>query len=87
MEGKFNKEDFFKSLHDETPEASWCRTCVKRDYCKIKEEVAFEKNMISFARQSHLKVKVECAGYINDTKVKDIKKELIHDLKNRSFRF
>lgn len=74
------KEDFFKALHDETPEASWCRTCVKREKCKIKEKVSIEEHMISFARIDHLKVKVECREYINDAKVKDIKNDLLHEL-------
>lgn len=74
------KEEFFKALCGEEREASWCRTCVKRDNCKIKEEVSLEEHMISFARQSHLKVKVECREYINDAKVKEIKNDLLYEL-------
>lgn len=84
--GSCTKEDLMKTLFSEKPEASWCRTCLKREKCKIKEEVAFEKNMIDFAQKSHLRVKVECKEYINDAKAKDIKNDLIRKLAQNSYR-
>lgn len=80
MYGNVSKEELFEALYPQKQEASWCKTYVKRDNCKIQADVSLEEKMISHVPQGHLKVKAECREYINDTKLKNIKNELLHDL-------
>ena len=49
-----NKNDFFKRVHHEPQEASWCRTCVRRNTCQSKETVAMEERMVSPYLINHL---------------------------------
>lgn len=79
MKGNPMTEDFLKVFYPETQQASWCKTCVKRDNCKIQAEVAFEEHTLDFVRSNHIKVEAECRGYINDSKLRGIKNDLLHD--------
>lgn len=49
-----------------TKEASWCKTCVNRNTCKIKETVVAEQKMIFIHTPKYLDVTVKCRGYKKD---------------------
>ena len=60
--GDFSGEIFGRR----TDEASWCKTCTKRNTCKIKEIVAAEKTMMFSYTPKYLDVTVKCRGYKKD---------------------
>lgn len=47
-------------------EASWCRTCVRRGTCKIKETVSMEERMVERPVCKYVEVTAKCRGYIKD---------------------
>ena len=63
-----NKNDFFKRVH-EPQEASWCRTCVRRNTCQNKETVAMEERMVSPYLINHLEISAKCRLYVKDIKL------------------
>lgn len=63
-------EEVLKELRKETQEASWCKTCLRRNTCNIKEAVAFEEHMIEFSARKYVNVTAKCSQYIKDTKAK-----------------
>lgn len=74
-------EVLMKALHEETQEASWCKTCASRKQCGIKEEVAFEERMLSYGPRKYVNVKAECCRYIKGISEQDKERALIEDLK------
>lgn len=63
-------EEVLKELCKETQEASWCKTCLRRNTCNIKEAVAFEEHMVEFSARKYVNVTAKCSQYMKDTKVK-----------------
>ena len=59
-------KDIFERMNKE---ASWCRTCMKRNTCKIKETVAIEQRMVSPYAVKHVKVTVQCRDYMKDCRL------------------
>ena len=68
-------DEFFKTESKEV-ESSWCETCLKRNTCDIKEEVALEEASTRLIRQHHLNVSVECAEYERDINVVSLKEQV-----------
>ena len=60
--GDFSGEIFRRKAK----EASWCKTCVNRNTCKIKETVAMGRDMMFFHTPKYLDVTVKCRGYKKD---------------------
>ena len=54
--------EFYKQIRH--TQSSWCATCVKRNICKVKEEVAIEERIATGTR--YLKISAECAMYQKD---------------------
>ena len=50
-------------------EATWCRTCLKRDKCDIKETVAMEQKLVVPYPVKYVDVKIKCRNYIKDGKL------------------
>lgn len=50
-------------------EATWCRTCARRNTCTIKEIVAFEQTRIRTSGVKYLDVTVKCQSYIKNLKM------------------
>ncbi len=50
-------------------EATWCRTCARRNTCTIKETVAAEQIMMRGQTPKYLDVTVKCQSYIKDLKM------------------
>lgn len=76
-----NNDEFlkqaFKSMNQE---ASWCRTCGRRDKCNMKETVAMEQRLINPSPVKHLKVTVQCEEYIKDGKLPPDKGDYLRSL-------
>lgn len=62
--------EVLKELYKETQEASWCKTCLRRNTCNIKEAVAFEQRTIEFSTRKYVNVTAKCNQYIKDIKAK-----------------
>lgn len=52
-------------------EATWCRTCLRRDKCDIKETVAMEQKLVVPYSVKYVDVKIKCRNYIKDSKLPD----------------
>lgn len=52
-------------------EATWCRTCLRRDKCDIKETVAMEQKLVVPYPVKYVDVKIKCRNYIKDSKLSD----------------
>lgn len=67
-----NRENELKDIFERTnKEASWCRTCMKRDKCDIKETVAMEQRLAAPYPVKHVKVTVHCRYYMKDCRLPD----------------
>ena len=66
------KERELKNISDRmNEEATWCRTCLKRDKCDIKETVAMEQKLVVPYPVKYVDVKIKCRNYIKDGKLPD----------------
>lgn len=59
-----------KALVEERQQASFCRNCLRRAKCNIKEEVALEEHMLSFGPRKYIQVTAKCSNYIYDAAMK-----------------
>lgn len=65
------EEELVKTLEQLGKEAAWCRTCLRRDKCDIKETVAMEQKLITPYPVKYVDVKIKCRSYIKDSKLPD----------------
>ena len=66
------KERELKNIFDRmNKEATWCRTCLRRDKCDIKETVAMEQKLVVPYPVKYVDVKIKCRNYIKDSKLPD----------------
>lgn len=66
------KERELKNIFERmNKEATWCRTCLKRDKCNIKETVAMEQKLVAPYPVKYVEVKIKCRKYIKDSKLPD----------------
>lgn len=66
------KERELKNIFERmNKEATWCRTCLKRDKCDIKETVAMEQKLVVPYPVKYVDVKIKCRNYIKDSKLPD----------------
>lgn len=66
------KEKELKNIFDRmNKEATWCRTCLRRDKCDIKETVAMERKLVVPYPVKYVDVKIKCRNYIKDGKLPD----------------
>ncbi len=65
------QEQLVKTLKQLGKESTWCRTCVKRDKCDIKETVAMEQKLVVPYPVKYVDVKIKCRNYIKDSKLPD----------------
>lgn len=66
------KERELKNIFERmNEEATWCRTCLRRDKCDIKETVAMEQKLIVPYPVKYVDVKIKCRNYIKDSKLPD----------------
>ena len=66
------KEKELKNIFDRmNKEATWCRTCLRRDKCDIKETVAMEQKLVVPYPVKYVDVKIKCRNYIKDSKLPD----------------
>lgn len=64
------KERELKNIFERmNEEATWCRTCLKRDKCDIKETVAMEQKLVVPYPVKYVDVKIKCRNYIKDGKL------------------
>ena len=63
------EEELVKTLKRLGKEAIWCRTCLRRDKCDIKETVAMEQKLIVPYPVKYVDVKIKCRNYIKDGKL------------------
>lgn len=64
-------DNLYKQLFTDTwedLESSWCKTCLKRNFCKIKETVSFEERMLNCGPREHITMTARCRHYIEDSK-------------------
>lgn len=64
-------------FENETQEASWCRTCARRNICQDKEAVATEQRMVNPYPIKYLEVSVKCKLYIKDIKLPSGPKDIL----------
>lgn len=65
------EEELVKNLKRLGKEATWCRTCLRRDKCDIKETVAMEQKLVAPYPVKYIDVKIKCRKYIKDSKLPD----------------
>lgn len=65
------EEELVKNLKRLGKEATWCRTCLRRDKCDIKETVAMEQKLVAPCPVKYVDVKIKCRKYIKDSKLPD----------------
>lgn len=65
------EEELVKNLKRLGKEATWCRTCLRRDKCDIKETVAMEQKLVAPYPVKYVDVKIKCRNYIKDSKLPD----------------
>lgn len=66
------KERELKNIFERmNKEATWCRTCLRRDKCDIKETVAMEQKLVAPYPVKYVDVKIKCRNYIKDSKLPD----------------
>lgn len=66
------KERELKNIFERmNKEATWCRTCLRRDKCDIKETVAMEQKLVALYPVKYVDVKIKCRNYIKDSKLPD----------------
>lgn len=66
------KERELKNIFDRmNKEATWCRTCLRRDKCDIKETVAMEQKLVAPYPVKYVEVKIKCRNYIKNSKLPD----------------
>lgn len=65
------EEELIKTLEQMGKEATWCRTCMRRNKCDIKETVAMEQKLIVPYPVKYVDVKIKCRNYIKDSKLPD----------------
>lgn len=65
------EEELVKTFKRMNKEAIWCRTCLRRDKCDIKETVAMEQKLVVHYPVKYVDVKVKCRNYIKDSKLPD----------------
>lgn len=63
------EEELAKAFKRMNEEATWCRTCLKRDKCDIKETVAMEQKLVVPYPVKYVDVKIKCRNYIKDGKL------------------
>lgn len=64
------KERELKNIFERiNKEATWCRTCLKRDKCDVKETVAMEQKLVVPYPVKYVDVKIKCRNYIKDGKL------------------
>lgn len=61
-------KNIFERMNEET---TWCRTCLRRDKCDIKETVAMEQKLVAPYPVKYVDVKIKCRNYIKDSKLPD----------------
>lgn len=54
--------EFYKQIRP--TQSSWCATCMLRNTCEVKEEVAIEERIATGTR--YLKISAKCAMYQKD---------------------
>lgn len=66
------KERELKNIFERmNKEATWCRTCLRRNKCDIKETVAMEQKLVAPYPVKYVDVKIKCRNYIKDGKLPD----------------
>lgn len=65
------EEELVKTFKRMNEEATWCRTCLRRDKCDIKETVAMEQRLVAPYPVKYVDVKIKCRNYIKDSKLPD----------------
>ena len=65
------EEELVKTFERINEEATWCRTCLRRDKCDIKETVAMEQRLVVPYTVKYVDVKIKCRNYIKDSKLPD----------------
>lgn len=65
------EEELVKTLKQIGKESTWCRTCLRRDKCDIKETVAMEQKLVVPYPVKYVDVKIKCRNYIKDSKLPD----------------
>ena len=65
------EEELVKTFKRMNKEATWCRTCLRRDKCDIKETVAMEQKLVAPYPVKYVDVKIKCRKYIKDSKLPD----------------
>ena len=65
------EEELAKAFKRMNEEAIWCRTCLRRDKCDIKETVAMEQKLVAPYPVKYVDVKIKCRKYIKDSKLPD----------------
>ena len=63
MDREYGLKQLFGSA---AKESSWCRTCVRRGTCKIKETVSMEQMMVERPICKYVEVTAKCGRYIKD---------------------
>lgn len=63
------EEELVKTFKRMNKEATWCRTCLRRDKCDIKETVAMEQKLVVPYPVKYVDVKIKCRNYIKDGKL------------------
>lgn len=61
-------------------EASWCRTCARRNICKIKETVVMEQRSINPYSVKYLKVTIKCRRYVKNGKLPSDSRGIINSM-------
>lgn len=65
------EEELVKTVKRMNEEATWCRTCLRRDKCDIKETVNMEQRLVTPYPVKYVDVKIKCRNYIKDSKLPD----------------
>lgn len=65
------EEELVKTFKRMNKEAIWCRTCLRRDKCDIKETVFMEQRLVAPYPVKYVDVKIKCRNYIKDSKLPD----------------
>lgn len=61
-------------------EARWCRTCARRNICKIKETVVMEQRSINPYSVKYLKVTIKCRRYVKNGKLSSDSRGFINSM-------
>lgn len=61
-------------------EARWCRTCARRNTCKIKENVIMERRLLKHYFVKYLKVTIKCRRYVKNGKLQSDSRGIINSM-------